>query len=247
MVCPPVRCMETQIDRQRRLAAMADMAERITQDLKNPLGSLALYASILRRELQGDDDMTRITGFMISAIQSMDHFLDSYATFSSVPSPRLGPVNVSAWLDDTAKQLEMMNMGKGIRVETRYDHVLPEIDADRDLLSRLSLNLVLNAVQGMPQGGDLTIATCTVYPFEPGREFLEVRFIDTGEGIAEENRERIFDPFFTTRKKGNGLGLAIVHRIVEAHHGYIEVESVLDHGATFIVLLPYDLVLPARS
>jgi len=169
---PPARSMETQIDRQRRLAAMADMAERITQDLKNPLGSLALYASILRRELQGDDDMTRITGLMISAIQSMDHFLDSYATFSSMPSPRLGPVNISAWLDDTAKQLEMMNMGKGIRVKTRYDHVHPEIYADRDLLSRLSLNLVLNAVQGMPQGGDLTIATCTMSPFEPGREFL---------------------------------------------------------------------------
>jgi signal transduction histidine kinase len=110
---------------------------------------------------------------------------------------------------------------------------VPPLPGDREQLKQAFLNLVLNALQAMPEGGTLTIGTETT----DGQ--LRIRFTDTGQGIPQENLERIFNPFFTTRQEGTGLGLAITHRIVQGHGGRIEVQSRLGAGTTFTVVLPY--------
>ena len=112
---------------------------------------------------------------------------------------------------------------------------------DLELLKQVSLNLVWNAIQAMPQGGELIISTKIV---DNGLEFpnatgcLEIRFADSGVGISDHDKRKIFNPFFTTKEKGTGLGLAIVHSIIEVHDGMIEAESSDGQGATFTITLP---------
>jgi signal transduction histidine kinase len=109
---------------------------------------------------------------------------------------------------------------------------VPPLPGDREQLKQAFLNLVLNALQAMPDGGTLTVVT------EAAEGQLRIRFADTGQGIPQENLERIFNPFFTTRQEGTGLGLAITHRIIQGHGGRIEVQSLLGAGTTFTVVLP---------
>jgi signal transduction histidine kinase len=117
--------------------------------------------------------------------------------------------------------------------------------ADETLLKQAFLNIMLNALEAMPEGGDLAVATrlgpgIAAAPAGDRPEWVEVVFDDTGPGIAEEHLGRIFDPFFTTKKDGTGLGLAITHRIIEGHHGTVRVMSQRGRGTTFVVSLPLE-------
>ncbi|MEW6220005.1 MAG: ATP-binding protein [Thermodesulfobacteriota bacterium] len=226
-----------QADRERRLAAMAEMAGAIAQDLKNPLGSLALYASLLRRELAADPDLAPLVDRMQQALRSMDRLCDTYQAAASLPELRPTAVPVADWLAEAAAELAAVTASRPVAVSLELGHTTPLILADRELLSQLALNLLLNAVQAMPAGGRIQIASRTLPGGPRGASWLEVAFRDSGHGIAPEHLGRIFDPFFTTRKKAAGLGLALVHRIVEAHQGLIEVDS-SPAGSTFRILLP---------
>lgn len=228
----------TQIDRQKRLAAMQEMAVSMTQELKNPLGSLELYASILKREVSDDPDNERVTEQMIRAVHTMNYLLDNYVTFSSLPEPRFAPVNISDWLEEATNQLQLLDSGKEISFVSRYNHNVEEVLGDAELLRQLALNIGLNAIEAMEYSGEIVIKTRTISSSEDYSGYLEIKFIDRGEGISEENIKKIFDPFFTTRNRAKGLGLAIVHHIVEAHHGFVNAESKLGHGSTFAVMLP---------
>jgi signal transduction histidine kinase len=116
------------------------------------------------------------------------------------------------------------------------DH--PPVEGDRKQLAQVLLNLMLNAIEAMPQGGTLTIcSTVTVNP-ESRQEFLQLIIKDTGHGIPEKDRPCLFDPFFTTKAGGTGLGLSIAYSIIQKHHGRIEVESELGQGSSFILSLP---------
>ncbi|MDA8165068.1 MAG: ATP-binding protein [Desulfobacteraceae bacterium] len=233
-----LRMMEAGLERQKRYAAMEEMAVHMTQELKNPLGSLELSASILKRELREDPDNERLAGQMLRAIRTMDHLLDNYVTFSSLPAPVPARIDVRAWLERTAARLEEAAREKGISCVRRYGHQRETIVGDPELLHQLSLNLGLNGLESMTAGGELRIETGTAAPAAGRAGFLEVKFIDRGCGIPEELQERIFDPFFTTKDRAGGLGLAIVHHITEAHGGLIQVASRPGHGTTVSVLLP---------
>lgn len=231
----------TQMDRQKRLAAMQEMAVSMTQELKNPLGSLELYASLLKRELSDDPDNERVAEQMVRAVHSMNHLLDNYATFSSLPGPRLAPVNIRHWLEQACGHLQLLDTDKEMAFTFKYNHAVEEIIGDAELLRQLALNIGLNCIESMENGGELVVKTRVLSSSGVHPGFLEVKFIDQGEGIAEENLKKIFDPFFTTRNRAKGLGLAIVHHIVEAHHGFVKVESRPGQGSTFTVLLPCEV------
>ncbi len=229
---------EAQFDRQRRFEAMQEMAVCMSQELKNPLGSLELYASILHRELRDDPDNQRITSRMSSAIHAMDHLLDNYVTFASLPRPQPGQVNVRQWLDGAVAQVSQLDRASGVVFSCHYHHRGEAIVGDPDLLRQLVFNLLVNAIESIRGGGEVTVSSRDLAA-EAGRPaFLEVRVKDSGCGIEEQDRERIFDPFFTTKDRASGLGLAAAHYIIEAHQGLIRVESRPGVGATFTVLLP---------
>ena len=228
---------EAQFDRQRRFEAMQEMAVCMSQELKNPLGSLELFASMLNRELRDDPDNQRITARMISAIHAMDHLLNNYVTFASLPEPRLGPVAVRRLLDGAVEQVRQLDKAANVVFSCHYAHDREEIVGDETLLRQLLFNLLLNGVESM-QGGEVRLASRSL-PAEEGRPpYLEIRVADQGGGIAAKDLQRIFDPFFTTKDRASGLGLAAAHYIVGAHHGLIRQESREGEGAVFTVLLP---------
>jgi len=230
--------IEVHHDRSKRFAAMQEMAEAMGQELKNPLGSLELYASILKRELAGDPDNERVAGRMLGAVRTMHHLLDNFMTFSRFPLPRMTELDMVAVLGKSLETLREMAGEHGILMESRIEAEQAYLLGDQALLGQLLLNLGLNAIESMPVGGTFSLNLRTLPPDRAHGALVEIRVQDCGEGIAPENLRKIFDPFFSTKGRTRGLGLAISHAIAEAHHGLIEVESEPGRGATFRVLLP---------
>ena len=230
--------IEVHHDRSKRFAAMQEMAEAMGQELKNPLGSLELYASILKRELAGDPDNERVAGRMLGAVRTMHHLLDNFMTFSRFPLPRMTELDMVAVLGKSMETLREMAGEHGILMESRIEAEQAFLFGDQALLAQLLLNLGLNAIESMPVGGTISLNLRMLPPDREHGALVEIRVQDSGEGIAPENLRKIFDPFFSTKGRNRGLGLAISHAIAEAHHGLIEVESEPGRGATFRVLLP---------
>lgn len=229
--------LEGQIDRRKRFTAMKDMAAHMSQELKNPLGSLELYASMLKRELRHDPDNERITIQMTRAVRTMDHLLNNYVAFASLPAPHFGRLAVREWLDETVAQLCLLDKGGHVFI-VDYKHEDDLLAGDADLLLLLSINIGMNAMESMKESGEIRIETRTLPISEGHPGFVEIKFMDQGRGIPKKDLDTIFDPFFTTKDRASGLGLAIVHHIIDAHHGLVKIESNEGVGTSVIVLLP---------
>ena len=235
--------LEMHLERSKRFAAMQEMAEAMSQELKNPLGSLELYASILKRELAADPDNERVAARMLGAVRTMHHLLDNFVTFSGVLLPQMQELDMVAVLKKSMETLREMAGEHGILMESRIEAEQAYLLGDQALLGQLLLNLGLNAIESMPVGGTFSLSLRTLPPDREHGALVEIRVQDRGAGIAPENLQKIFDPFFSTKGRSRGLGLAISHAIAEAHHGLIEVESEPGRGATFRVLLPSESVV----
>jgi len=230
--------LEAHLDRGRRFAAMQEMAEAMSQELKNPLGSIELYASILRRELAGDPDNERIAGRMLGAVRTMNHLLDNFVTFSTLPVPEMQAVDLAGVLEKSMRILREIAAEHGIFIESEMGPEPLPVVGDPALLEQLYLNIGMNAVESMGEGGTFVLKARTVPASREHGPLVEVRARDQGPGIVPENLGKIFDPFFSTKGRNRGLGLAISHHIAEAHGGVIKVENEQGRGATFLVLLP---------
>jgi two-component system, sporulation sensor kinase E len=217
---------DRQLARKTRLEMLGRMAANLAHEIRNPLGGIQLYASMLRRDLEGDAAKVRTLDRILGAISGLDSLVEDMLAFGREIEPRrrlqpLGPL-VEQALDFVRGTIAE----KEIRVEVRFDGmVLAEVDGE--MMQRVFLNIVSNAVQAVAPGGRLWIAGS-------GRT---ITFSDDGPGIAPEILEKIFTPFLTSKTKGTGLGLAIAHKIVEAHGGAIEAKNGPDAGAIFTIRL----------
>ena len=223
--------LEEQVQRQQRLAAMGEMAARLAHEIRSPLGSIELFGSLLRHELADDPARRQLAEHICTAVRATDHLIDNTLSFVSPRRPRWAPVKLGEMIQEAVLLATPMINGHGVRVETVMDDDMT-IWGDAGMLRQVVLNLVLNAVQAMPDGGDLCINCAGMAP-----DRVALRITDTGTGINPMDRPRLFDPFFTTRPDGTGLGLAIAHNIVLAHGGAIDVESEAGKGTTFTIIL----------
>jgi PAS domain S-box-containing protein len=230
--------LEAQVERQKRFAAMQELAVNLSQELRNPLGSMELYTSLLRRDLDHDPDSCGVLARMTQAVRTMDHLLSNYVTLANHPRPSYAQVVVRDWLEDAAARLRVFAGEGGCEVRCCFGHAEETIPGDASMLLQLAMNLGLNGLEAMAGAGVLDIAT-REHPAVPGLSAcLEISFADSGIGIVAAHTEKIFDPFFTTKDRASGLGLAIVHLVVEAHHGLVRVNSRKGGGTVFTVLLP---------
>lgn len=236
-----LRKLEETAERNNRLAAMGEIAVCIAHEVRNPLGSIELLASLLKREVGSDEDKKKLTDHILAGVKSIDCIINNLLLFSKPQHPVFKEVNVHAFLDESLLFILPSLKQKQIELIKKYDSFDPLVLGDLELLKQVSLNLVWNAIQAMSQGGELTLSTKIM---DNGLELphamgcLEITFADSGVGISELDKGKIFHPFFTTKEKGTGLGLAIVHNIVEVHDGMIEVESRDGEGSTFTITLP---------
>jgi two-component system sensor histidine kinase FlrB len=228
--------LEEQAERNTRLAAMGEMAARIAHEIRNPLGSIELFASILQREI-ADENQKRLVNHISSGVKNLNHVISNLLTFTRQPKPVFKEIDLHKFLDDLLQFGEFLMDKNNIGLEREYYPSHLSALGDEELLKQVFLNIIRNAVQAMPDGGVLKVKTGMG---KKGRnaQYIEIKILDTGAGIEKDNLDKIFNPFFTTRDKGTGLGLAIVHTIIESHKGIIEVESEVGKGTAFTILLP---------
>jgi two-component system sensor histidine kinase FlrB len=218
---------------------MGEMAVKIAHEIRNPLGSIELFASLLQKELEHNAELKPLCGHICSGVKRIDNIISNLLLFiRPEQTPEMRVLDIHESLKDSLFFAEhLIHTNTGIEVVTNFADRPLRVYGDPQLLSQVSLNLILNALQAMTDGGRLTISTGTGDNVQ-GDEITEIRFTDTGCGISPENLSKIFDPFFTTKKKGMGLGLSIVHHITETHGGTIDMNSSQSQGTECIVSLP---------
>ncbi|MGE0468398.1 MAG: hypothetical protein Nkreftii_002687 [Candidatus Nitrospira kreftii] len=239
--------LEEQLQRKDRLAAMGELIGRIAHEIRNPLGSVELFASLLQRDLTSNLPAKRYAEQISQAVQSMDRLLANLLLYTR-PAPMARGWHLSAPLIHDSITLGAHAITK-VPIEIRVD-IDPDISSlwcHDGQLKQVILNLVVNAVQAMPSGGVLTISLQKELPQMLGTPSVRLTVRDSGIGIDPDHRSRVFDPFFTTKDEGTGLGLAIVYSIVDAHQGRIDVHSTIGQGTTFTILLPHPPMVSASG
>ena len=234
-----IKKLEQQANRTGRLAAMGEIAVKIAHEIRNPLGSIELFASVLQKDLEEHEDLKMLAEHISSGVRSINNIISNLLLFiKPEQTPEMKVLDIHDSLKDSLFFAEhMINTHKSIELITRFASQPLNIYGDPELLSQVSLNLILNAIQAMTDGGRLTIATRKLNE-QHGTGIAEIRFSDTGCGIPSENLSKIFDPFFTTKKRGTGLGLTIVHNITQVHGGSVDISSSPGYGADCIVTFP---------
>jgi signal transduction histidine kinase len=232
-----------------RVAAWRELARRLAHELKNPLFPLQLTVENLIRARtqypeQFDEVFRESSQTLLAEISNLNAIIGRFSEFSKMPQPHLQRIQVNDIVSGVAQlfQAQLQAAGRApIACTLQLDSSLEPIAADPDLLHRALSNLVLNAMDAMPNGGEMALSTRS----QPDTIVIEVA--DTGCGLTREECERIFTPYYTSKQHGTGLGLAIVQSVISDHGGRIRVESEPERGATFVIELPrrLDLTEPA--
>jgi len=223
-----------------RVAAWRELARRLAHELKNPLFPLQLTVeNLIRARTQIPDQFDEVfresSSTLLAELSNLKTIISRFSEFSKMPHPQLQTVQVNEILRGVVKLVDAQLHAPGrepIACRLELDERLPEIAADPDLLHRALSNLVLNAMDAMPNAGALTLRTRR----EDGKVVIEVA--DTGSGLTPEECARIFTPYYTSKQHGTGLGLAIVQSVVTDHGGRISVRSEPGRGTTFVIELP---------
>jgi two-component system NtrC family sensor kinase len=220
----------------RKIAAIGTLTSGIAHELNNPINNIVLTAEALKEDF-GQVDEAEAQSFIHDIIVQAERASDivkGLLDFSRSERPELEPISIMAVIDDTLKLVRNQLMLSGIQVEKEISPEVPSISGDRKSLQQVFLNLFINAIQAMPDGGQLTIRVWG----DNGQVHVDVQ--DTGQGIDPTHLPHIFDPFYTTKEvgRGTGLGLSVTYGIIEKHGGHIEAHSKKGEGALFSMVLP---------
>jgi hypothetical protein len=231
--------------RAERLARLGEVAASLAHEIKNPLAGIAGAVRVIADEMAEADPRREIMEEILEQVHRLDKTVKDLLEFARPPAPALAPCDIGRVLDRVLILLAEDPTAKAIRIVRAYETGLPPLEADEKQLGQVFLNLLLNAVQAMPGGGQVGLRTglhtgngADPRDWSGGDEAVEVRISDSGPGIPAHLVSEVFTPFFTTKPRGAGLGLSICRRIVEDHEGWIGVESTPGQGATFRVILP---------
>jgi signal transduction histidine kinase len=224
---------EAQLIRSEKLAALGQLAAGIAHEIRNPLTSINILIHSMTENLPSGDSHKEDLKVIEEEIHRMNEILDQFLRFAKPATPLLEKADVSSIFEETL-QLLRPHIEKQIIVVEKEFQSLPIILMDREQMKQVFLNLLLNAIQAMPGGGHLTLRGQNS---EDG-QWIHISIQDSGIGISSENINKLFDPFFSTKEGGIGLGLSITHRIIDQHHGKIEVESAPGKGTLFTIWLP---------
>ncbi len=236
-----------QMQRAAKLASLGEIVSGIAHEIKNPLTGISCAVQVLQSDMDEGDVNKGLTSEILNHIKRLDSTIKDLLNYAKPKPPRFEPLKLSSILDKTIFFVYTEARKHKVIIETEIESEEHDVMVDSDQMQQIFLNLIINAVQAMPDGGKLTI----VVSEKDKKEFeidvsdiiaddsaLEIRFEDTGKGIDEEYLDSIFDPFFTRKSKGTGLGLSISQRIIHEHGGEIAVKSIVGKGSVFTVYLP---------
>jgi PAS domain S-box-containing protein len=240
--------LEMQIRRSDRLASLGTLSAGMAHEIKNPLVSIKTFAQLLPERYQDSDFRETFFSLIGHEVDRIDSLVNQLLRFARPAKPVLKPTHVHEVLEKALLLVGHRLYQKDIKLTRSWRAEIDTIRADVDQIEQVFLNFFINALDAMKTGGSLTISTeigttetwPTALPGDPVdvREILRISVEDDGTGIKPEDVAHVFDPFFTTKDYGTGLGLSVVHGIVQEHGGQIEVESELNRGTTFHIMLP---------
>lgn len=240
--------LELQIRRSDRLASLGTLSAGMAHEIKNPLVSIKTFAQLLPERYQDSDFRETFSNLIGHEIDRIDSLVNQLLRFARPAKPLLRPVHVHTVLEKSLQLVGHRLYQKEIKLTRSWQADVDTIRADADQLEQVFLNFFLNAMDAMKRGGEMVVST-EIRPAEEWvaavtgtngdvHEILRITVRDNGEGIRSEDIPHVFDPFFTTKDYGTGLGLSVVHGIIQEHSGQIEVESELSKGTAFHILLP---------
>jgi signal transduction histidine kinase len=224
---------EAAVRRSERLAALGQLTAGLAHEMRNPLGTIRASAEMLSKNVASENDIAReLAGFISSEVDRTNSLITRFLEFARPVRLRLVETDLTQVIDTAIAELSRLNPPLPVTINRNYSLETPRAPADAELIGRVVYNLLLNAAQASPPGGTVTVRTRRI------DGHAEILVIDRGTGIEQKNLESIFNPFFTTKADGVGLGLPIVSKIVDDHHGKIVVESEPGQGTVFRVYLP---------
>jgi len=241
--------MEEQMKRVDKMAAVGGLAAGMAHEIRNPLASLSGSIEMLRTELTLDDHQEHLMEITLRESERLNALITDFLLFAQPPQTNRIFYPIGRILDETIDLASHSpSFHDGIHIQRPSGHEEVRASIDPDQMKQVFWNLFINAAQSMSNGGEIQVElgkgnarAITGLPLSSqlsGKEWVKISIIDSGKGIAQEEKEKIFEPFFTTKENGTGLGLSIVHKIVENHNGLIKVESELGKGSTFNIYLP---------
>jgi signal transduction histidine kinase len=222
--------MKERLERDERLRAMGEMAARIAHEIKNPLGSMELFLSLLGKERLKVKEKEYVN-HVLFGVKTVDRIINNILTYTRPKTLVLTEGRLGRIVEETLEFMSVSITARDIEKEfsRQYDGTS---FFDPDLMKLVVMNFVSNAIEAVPPKGVIKV------DIRENGEYVALIVSDNGQGMSEEVRRNIFNPFFTTKEKGVGLGLFIVHNIVQTHNGYIEVESIEGVGSSFSTFIP---------
>jgi len=228
-----VRRLQDEIHRTEKLAAIGGLAAGVAHEIRNPLSSIKGIASYYKGKFADGSEDQEMAGVMIEEVDRLGRVISELLEFARPTDLNCRPSDVNALLAHSTRLVQQDATAKNVQIRLQAPSATLEAELDPDRLTQCLLNIYLNALQAMDDGGRLTISS---YPIDEDTFAIDVK--DSGPGIPADDLNAVFDPYFTTKSKGTGLGLAIVHKIIEAHQGQIKVRSTLGEGTVFTLILP---------
>jgi signal transduction histidine kinase len=230
-----VKTLEAEVAERERLSEMGNMAATVAHEIRNPLNSVSMGLQRLKREFhptQDEEEYSHYIELMRGEVQRLNSIVEEFLSLARPLEIKPEEVRMDKLLEELTTFAKADAESANVQIRVVVPHDLPTVRVDRNYLKQVLLNLILNGLQSMPQGGSLTLEA------KVSRGNMVVILADTGDGIPKDILSRIFEPYFTTKTKGAGLGLTIARRIVEAHQGTLTVDTTSGQGTRFRIAVP---------
>ncbi len=231
-----LQALKREIERSQRLAYIGRLAAGVAHEIRNPLSSIKGFATYFKERYRDVAEDKKTAEIMIQEVERLNRVISQLLEFARPVAIQRKPMDIQTLVNHSLKMIEKEASEKDIKIEAAVPSGLHEVAIDADRINQVLLNLYLNSIEAMNDGGVLTVDIKA----DSESKRLMISVGDTGHGIDKKDLENIFDPYFTTKQSGTGLGLAIVHKIIESHGGEIRVESERGKGTTVMISIPYE-------
>jgi two-component system NtrC family sensor kinase len=229
-----LREMQGYLIQSEKLASMGKMAAGVAHEINNPLTSILINTHLMLEKLDKRHEFYENLSLIADETSRCTEIVKGLLEFARQNPPQKVFTNVNDLIERTAQLLENQASFQNIHIVLDLDRSLPLIKLDKNKIQQVFWNLMLNAFEAMPKGGQLAVSD----RLSNDRKYIDIRFVDNGVGIPQENIHKLFDPFFTTKSSGTGLGLAVTYGIIEQHDGKIDVKSEIGQGTVFTLSFP---------